>query len=180
MRFDTKNTKSNEAKNDTKMTSKTLNLSEEVEQELLELQQKGIDINTLLKEFLQKREEEIAQKKEEISREISEREMKKEQEKQAENPTRNPQINNVKIPITSPSRHTPISIKRILYAERGTKCSIKTCKKPSEQIHHIRRFSAIRSNDPRYLAPLCKEHHELAHSADIAYQEIRQKRMMIW
>lgn len=43
-----------------------LNLSPEVHQKLLELQQKGLDLNNLLLEFLQKRELEIAQKKEQI------------------------------------------------------------------------------------------------------------------
>ncbi|MDP2643170.1 MAG: hypothetical protein Q8P62_04995 [Candidatus Peregrinibacteria bacterium] len=145
MCFDTKNTKSNSDKN-------TLNLSHEVQEKLLELQEKGIDINELLKEFLQKREQEIAQKKEEISQKILEREEEK--------------------PVT---RHIPASVKRILYSEHGTKCSMKNCQKPSEQIHHTQRFSASRSHDPRYLAPLCKDHHEIAHNADITYCEIRQR-----
>jgi len=145
MCFDTKITKSNSGKN-------TLNLSQEVQEKLLELQKKGININELLKEFLQKREEEIAQKKEEISQKILEREEEK--------------------PVT---RHIPASVKRILYSEHGTKCSMKNCQKPSERIHHTQRFSALQSHDPRYLAPLCKEHHEIAHNADITYCEIRQR-----
>jgi len=188
MCFHTKITKSNSGKN-------SLNLSHEVQEKLLELQEKGININELLKEFLQKREEEIAQRKAEISQKLAQ----KEQEKQinswqdnSENSTKNPPINSpTNIPQTalpasdsakhrksaplSPSRHIPISIKRILYAEYGTKCSVKTCQKPSEQIHHTRRFSAVPSHDPRYLAPLCKAHHELMHCKDIDYIEIRKK-----
>ena len=134
------------------LPGQTLELSKEVEQKLIELKQKGIDINEILLEFLRKREQEIAQKKEELSR----------QEK----------------PVT---RHIPVVIKRIIYAEHGTKCSIKNCKKPSEQIHHTQRFAAVKSHNPRYLEPLCKEHHELEHStsdffeSDIAYREIRQR-----
>ncbi|MCK9186006.1 HNH endonuclease [Candidatus Gracilibacteria bacterium] len=165
---------------DTKsLPGQTLDLSSEVQQKLLELQEKGIDINDLLLEFLQKREEEIAQKKEEISREISEKETEKQDNKTS--------VDSRKASPASPSRHIPISIKRILYAQHGTKCSIKNCQKLSQQIHHIQRFSAVPSHDPNYLAPLCREHHELAHtidvpngysdwySADIAYREIRQR-----
>ena len=140
------------------LPGQTLELSKEVQQKLIELQQKGLDINDLLLEFLQKREQEIAQKKEEISKQIS--------EEMEEKPA---------------TRHIPILVKRILYSEHGTKCSIKTCQKLSEQIHHMQRFSAVQSHDPHYLAPLCKEHHELEHStdntyiSDIAYREIRQR-----
>jgi hypothetical protein len=151
-RFDTKNTKSNRTETDEEITknfkSLGLNLSPEVRQKLLELQQKGIDINDLLLEFLKTREQEIAQKKEEISQE----------------------------PYGKPSRHIPVSVKKILYLEHGTKCSVKNCQKPSTQIHHIRRFSAVPSHDPHYLAPLCKAHHELAHSADADYIEMRRKK----
>ncbi|MFA6305660.1 MAG: hypothetical protein WC651_02940 [Candidatus Gracilibacteria bacterium] len=149
--FDTKNTKSNYAEADEPQTkifeSTTLNLSPEVQKKLLELQQKGLDINDMLLKFLQTREQEIAQKKEEISQE----------------------------PYGKPSRHIPVSVKKILYLEHGTKCSVKNCQKPSTQIHHVRRFSAVPSHNPRYLAPLCKAHHELAHSADTDYIEIRRK-----
>ncbi|MDP2642900.1 MAG: hypothetical protein Q8P62_03605, partial [Candidatus Peregrinibacteria bacterium] len=119
---------------------------------LLELQEKGIDINELLKEFLQKREQEIAQKKEENSQKILEREEEK--------------------PVT---RHIPASVKRILNSEHGTNCSMKNCQKPSVQIHHTQRFSAVPSHDPRYLAPLCKAHHELMHCKDLDYIEIRKR-----
>ncbi|MFA6918144.1 MAG: hypothetical protein WC285_04945, partial [Candidatus Gracilibacteria bacterium] len=130
--------------------SETLHLSSEVQRKLLELQQKGIEINNLLLEFLQKREQEIAERKETVSREILKREGKK-----------------------PPTSHIPVAAKRILHEEFGKKCSVKNCKNPSTQIHHIQRFFASQSPDPRYLTPLCKEHHELAHSADLAYCEIR-------
>jgi len=132
--------------------SPTLNLSAEIQEKLIELQQKGININELLKEFLQKREEEIAQRKEEISQKISGERSEK---------------------ITT--RYIPIPIKKILQQEHGTKCSMKNCQKPSEQIHHIQRFSVAQSHDPHYLAPLCKAHHELAHSADMAYRSHKIK-----
>ncbi|MDP2643032.1 MAG: HNH endonuclease signature motif containing protein [Candidatus Peregrinibacteria bacterium] len=182
MHFDIKNTKSNQSKIVEKplanFTSKTLNLSEEVTQKLLALQQKGLDINAIILESLQNREEEIAQKKEEISQEL----VRREQEKQIKNLAKNTFVNSSgkittspKTPQTSPSRHIPISIKRIIYAEHGTKCSAPNCQKSSEQIHHVHRFSAVRSHDPLYLAPLCKAHHELMHCKDLDYVEIRKK-----
>lgn len=131
------------------LPGQTLNLSTEVQQKLIELQQKGIDINNILLEFLQNREQEIADKKEEISQKISERE----QEKPA-------------------TRHIPVSVKRILHLEYGTKCSIPNCQKQATEIHH---FSVSQSHNPNQLTPLCKEHHELAHSADLAYHEIKRR-----
>ncbi|MFA6917604.1 MAG: hypothetical protein WC285_02080 [Candidatus Gracilibacteria bacterium] len=141
------------------LPGQTLHLSPEVQQKLLELQQKGIDINTLLLEFLQKREQEIAERKEIVSQQI----LKREEEKLAKK---------------LPTSHIPVAARRILHEEFGKKCSVKNCQKPSTQIHHVQRFFASQSHDPRYLAPLCKEHHELAHSADVAYHEIKLRRKM--
>ncbi|MFA6917835.1 MAG: hypothetical protein WC285_03300 [Candidatus Gracilibacteria bacterium] len=138
------------------LPGQALHLSPEVQQKLLELQQKGIDINNLLLEFIQKREQEIAERKEIVSREI----LKREEEKLAKK---------------LPTSHIPAAAKKILHEEFGKKCSVKNCQKPSTQIHHIQRFFASQSHDPRYLAPLCKEHHELAHSADVAYCEIKNR-----
>ncbi|MFA6917679.1 MAG: HNH endonuclease signature motif containing protein [Candidatus Gracilibacteria bacterium] len=155
------------------LPEQALDLSSEVQQKLLELQQKGIDINTLLLEFLQKREQEIAERKEAVSREILKREEEKLVKKSAENPDKNFAKTPAKKAVTS---HIPVAAKKILHEEFGKKCSVKNCQKPSTQIHHIRRFFASQSHDPRYLAPLCKEHHELAHSADVAYHEIKLRR----
>ncbi len=122
-----------------------LKLSEEVQQKLLELQQKGIDVNELILEMLQKRELEIAQEKEQIS-------------------TRLPQTT---------SRYIPVQIKKNIQKEHGTKCSIKACHKASEHIHHTQRFALAHTHDPHYLAPLCKNHHIIAHSIDLKFQRKR-------
>lgn len=138
-------------------TADTLHLSKEVENKLLELQQKGININELLLEFLEKREQEITEEKEQITKEMSVNINKK------------------------PSRYIPKKVQNILKKEHGDKCSIPTCYKKSEQNHHTQRFSIIskiapeRANSPKYLAPLCKDHHQIAHSIDIKYHEVRQK-----
>jgi len=175
MCFDTKIEKSN-CENSTEnfkniFTSKTLNLNPEIQEKLLELQQKGIDINELLKEFLQKREEEIAQRKAEIAKKMAE----KNENLMTKSGMRISEANAERVVVTSPFRHIPISIKRILQQEHGMKCSIKNCQKLSEQIHHTQRFSLAQSHDPHYLAPLCREHHELAHSMDNDYIEIRKR-----
>ena len=122
-----------------------LQFSNEVCQKLLDLQQKGININELILEMLKKRELRIAQEKEQISSQLN-------------------QTN---------SRYIPVNIKNILHQEHGTKCSIKTCSKAAEDIHHTQRFSLAHVHDPHYLAPLCKQHHIIAHSIDLKFQEKR-------
>lgn len=129
----------------------TLKLSPEVHQKLLNLQQKGIDINSLLLELLQNREKEIENKKQQIAEQIAKKEKQKE-----------------------PTRYIPKPVKVILQEEYGRKCSIGNCSKQSITIHHTRRFALFASHNPYYLAPLCKEHHELAHSIDANYHKMKK------
>ena len=135
----------------------SLNLSNEVKERLAKLQAKGIDINQLLTELLDQHEEAITAEKNQISQEMSEK------------------------PIKKTSRYIPSKIKKVLSKEHGTKCSISTCEKAAKQIHHTQRFSLAKNqnsnldHDPSYLAPLCKEHHQIAHSIDIQYHEVRQR-----
>ncbi|MFA5948466.1 MAG: hypothetical protein WC806_05910, partial [Candidatus Gracilibacteria bacterium] len=137
---------------DKNLPGRDLNLSPEVREKLFELQQKGIDINNLLLEFLQKREEEIIEKKKEVREKV----LQKEQEKLA-------------------TKHVPMMVRRVIQLEYGKKCSIKNCQKQAVHIHHLQRFSVSQSHDPNFLVPLCKEHHERAHAVDLAYQKIRRK-----
>ena len=120
----------------------TLKLTDEVYVKLLELQQKGIDVNSLILEFLCKREIEIAQEKEELSAQA----------------------------VPTESRYIPVRIRDVLKKEYGEKCSIHGCFKPSTQIHHSQRFSVGRMHDPKFLVPLCAEHHAIAHCVDLKYQ----------
>ncbi len=71
------------------------------------------------------------------------------------------------------SRPVPAKTKKLNKKEFGTKCSIPTCKKPSEVIHHTQTFALSQRHDPNYLAPLCKEHHEIAHAINL---KVREKR----
>lgn len=116
-----------------------LQLDEEVQSELLELQRKGLDVNQLLKEFLHNRREKIATEKTMIAEEQQGGKF---------------------------SRYIPVKVRRILVTEHGNKCSIPTCQKPSQHLHHTQRFSLAHSHNPHYIAPLCREHHQIAHAID--------------
>ena len=122
-----------------------LHLNDEVTEKLLELQEKGIDVNEVLLEFLDRREQEISEEKESISESLA----------------------------PAKSRHIPARIKRIVRKEYGTQCSIRTCTRPAEQLHHTQTFALSHRHDPYYLAPLCKEHHVIAHAINL---KVREKR----
>ncbi|MEK9166713.1 MAG: hypothetical protein AAB836_00235 [Patescibacteria group bacterium] len=127
----------------TGMRAQTLSLNDEVRSRLVELQEKGIDVNELISAALNKREEEIAEEKAQ--------------------------------PVeTAKSRPVPAKTERLLTKEHGTKCSIPTCYKPSEVIHHTQTFALSHRHDPNYLAPLCKEHHEIAHAINLKVREKRK------
>lgn len=115
-----------------------LELSAEVKKKLIELQNKGIDVNALLTEFLEQREAKIEAEKSEIAAGLG----------------------------TAKSRYISARIKKLLIQEYGKKCSIPTCNKLAIVIHHMQRFAMSRNHDPRYLAPLCKDHHTIAHNID--------------
>ena len=123
-----------------------LKLSEEVTGKLLELQEKGLDVNGLLLEFLDHREAEIKKEKEAICETLEE----------------------------AKSRPVPARTQKVLAKEHGKKCSIQTCKKPAEELHHTQTLALSKRHDPRYLAPLCREHHVIAHSINL---RAREKRM---
>jgi hypothetical protein len=122
-----------------------LNLDEKVVGRLLELQGKGIDLNAMMMEMLDRREQEIAEEKVAIAEDLPE----------------------------TQSRHVPVRTKKVLRKEHGTKCSIASCRRPAEQLHHTQTFALSHRHDPHYLAPLCKEHHILAHSVNLKVWERR-------
>jgi hypothetical protein len=127
-------------------SSPPLDLSAEVTERLTELQQKGININDLLLEFLQKRDLEIAREKEQLGE---------------------------KAPETT-SRYVSAKTRKIIEKEHGTCCSVPGCNRPAEVIHHTQRFGLTNRHDPRYMAPLCKAHHAIAHSIDVKVCEKRR------
>jgi hypothetical protein len=119
--------------------------ADDITEELNELNSKGIDVNELLRKMLKQRREEINKAKDEIADKIE----------------------------TTQSRYIPMEIKKILQKEYGDKCSISICQKPAKTIHHSQRFSLSRNHNPKFLAPLCHEHHIIAHSIDIQYHRAR-------
>ncbi len=120
----------------------TFQLSSEVLEELNGLHEQGQDVNKILLELLKQRKGKIRQEKQRLAEEAK--------------------------PTTS--RYISAPVKAVLHEEFGQKCSMPTCKKPAEEIHHTQRFSLSHTHDPRYLAPLCKEHHQLAHLVDLSYR----------
>jgi len=124
----------------------TFELAPDVTEQLNSLHSKGIDINELLRKFLKQRKEDIEKKKEEMAKNIK----------------------------PASSRYVPTKVKEVLRQEHGTKCSIPTCNKQAEVIHHTQTFGLAHTHDPRFLSPLCHEHHVIAHSMDVKYQEIRR------
>ncbi len=118
-------------------------LDKDVTVELNQLHKKGFNVSALLRELLEKRKQNIEDVKEKMSAEID----------------------------RNSSRYIPVKIRNILKQEHGEKCSITSCKKPANTIHHTQRFSLSSNHDPKYLAPLCKEHHTIAHSIDLKFQQ---------
>lgn len=127
-------------------------LSDDVTNELNKLSAKGIDVNELLRQALKRRRVEIEKTKEEIAEAV--------RKKTAEN--------------GPSSRYIPVKIRKILQQEFGEKCSIDACRKLTVTIHHTQRFSLSQNHDPHFLAPLCRDHHVIAHSIDAKYQHARE------
>ncbi len=123
-------------------------LNMEVAQELLKLRDKGIDIDAELKLFLEQRKAEIEVQKEQIGENCQE----------------------------TDSRYVPKEVRDVLKKEYGTRCSMPGCTRPSEELHHTQRFSLAKKHDPRYMALLCREHHQIAHSRDVKIQEIKKRK----
>ena len=124
-----------------------LELSAEVQEKLKSYQEKGIDINKLLMELLEKHEQKIKDEKEKISREAK--------------PTK--------------SKYVKKEIRTVLYQEYGDKCAEPSCKKKSEEMHHSNLFALSKVHDPYYLAPFCKEHHQIAQTINVKSVQERQK-----
>lgn len=124
----------------------TLQLDKDIEAQLLELQEKGININGLLRQFLKQRKERIDQKLEEVAEQL---------------------------PQATDSRYRPVPVEEVLYEKFGIHCGEPDCKYPATEVHHEKPFAKYKTHDPRHLKPLCKAHHELAHHQDALVQKFR-------
>jgi len=63
----------------------------------------------------------------------------------------------------------PIEVRRIVLSQFGNKSFVPGCGKPAENLLHEKYFGKDQCHDPRYLKPMCKGHHELAHSDVLAH-----------
>ena len=144
-----------EPKNNSKsLSGQTLNFefSDEVIQQLNQLHAQGRDMNALMLQLLAQRRDQIQKQKAELS---------------ANAPTTN-------------SRYIPAKITKLLNDEYGEKCSIENCNGLAQNIHHTQFFSLSQKHDLKYLAPLCKIHHIIAHSVNMKFHAKRGAAMAAW
>lgn len=132
-----------------------LQLQEDVEKELLAMQEKGIDVNEMLRRFLVDRRAEI----ERVKVEIGER-LRLESEDRAV----------IGVP---GKRYVPVEVRRVVEAEYGTMCAREGCGREAEILHHEKGFAEDGCHDPHFIKPLCRVHHELAHVEDQVVQKFR-------
>jgi len=130
-------------------------LSPDLQSELISRIDKGIDINLLLLELLKKYDREMQELKEQIG---CEAEATQKEKAVIGKPT---------------SRYVPVRIKKIIQAEFGSRCAKTGCNKAAANLHHEHQFSKSYTHDPRYLRPLCKDHHELEHAEEPLFQKFR-------
>ena len=124
----------------------SVNLDEDIAKELLEMMEKGIDVNELLREFLHEKKEKHEREKERVA------------EKQKQEASDRAIIG------FPAKRYVPVEVRRVVLEEFGSRCSMPGCGKLSVNLHHEKGFAKDQCHDPRYLKPLCSGHHELAHS----------------
>ena len=79
--------------------------------------------------------------------------------------------------LDSETRHIPAARKRAAIHSTGGKCRVEGCSKPFSVIHHPERWSEVRSH--RRLAPLCDEHHQLAHNGYLDEEKWKVRRTQI-
>ncbi|MFA5829353.1 MAG: hypothetical protein WC843_02555 [Candidatus Gracilibacteria bacterium] len=154
--------------------------SPELKTKLKELDEKGLDINQILLELLQKRDEEIAMEKEQlgeaiVAKQLAEEALAKQAEDQAANAQGNIVKKSIELSAKKPSSYINVATKNLLKKEFGDKCSIPGCNNLAKPTHHTQRFGLSHNNDPRFLAPVCEQHHEIAHSIDQKYQYRRAR-----
>lgn len=132
-----------------------LKLDDDITKELADLQAKGIDVNSFLRKILNERRREIEDQKTEIG-------LQQRQELENRVATGRPA-----------ARYVPVEVRRILKVEYGSRCAISGCGAKAENLHHEKGFARDKCHDPRFIKPLCRVHHELAHAGDALVQRYR-------
>jgi len=123
-----------------------LELDEDVKKELIEMKKKGTDVNQVLRVFLRERKEKLEQEKSEVA----EKQMREREDRAI-----------IGMPA---NRYIPVEVRRVVINEFGNRCCVPGCEKVAENLHHENGFAIDQSHNPRYLKPMCKGHHELAHA----------------
>lgn len=123
-----------------------LKLSARITRQLLELQNKGIDLNDMIAGMLIRREQEISEEKAKLARHSG----------------------------PAKTRYVQVAIRKVLRQEHGNQCSSPGCNRRAETLHHTLRLALGGTHNPHFLAPLCREHHRIAHSIDLKYHEFSQ------
>jgi len=126
-----------------------LELDEDVKNELIEMKKKGINVNQILREFLRDRKKKMQQKK----FEVVENQMREREDRAV-----------IGMPA---NRYVPVEVRKIVINEFGNRCSAPGCDKLAENLHHENGFAIDQCHDPRFLKPLCRGHHELAHAGNM-------------
>lgn len=73
------------------------------------------------------------------------------------------------------SRAIPAKIKKYIHTTTNGTCCFPGCHRKSEVLHHTDRFALSKEHDPGRIRPLCKAHHDLAHSGLIANEKLPPK-----
>jgi len=133
-----------------------LRIDEDLLKELLNLQEKNIDINKLIRKMLEQRESEIARAKETVAAEMAAHGNETVGQENTEN-------------MVAPSRYIPAKIRKIINEEQGDKCAAPGCCKNAEVTHHEIPLAVAKNHDPFILRKLCKAHHEIAHMMDVKF-----------
>ena len=133
-----------------------LKLRVDVVTRLKKLQEKGIDVNELINVMLDSREQQLADTKSQVAEKIHLRERERRSQGKA------------------PSRYISTHTKQVLEQEYGTKCAHDSCTRDAADLHHTVPFALSGSNNPYYLAPLCKEHHDIAHAMNSKFVSKKQ------
>jgi len=117
---------------------KFVKLPIEVAEELERLQQMGMDVAELLRNFLKWREEALSRKEEKIEQKMV-REIK------------------------NRSRYVPVIVKKLVQEKYGDKCAVNGCTRHAENLHHVYLYAEGGDHLPRNFQRVCRGHHELAH-----------------
>lgn len=153
-------------------------LSAELQKDLIARLKKGIDINALLQELLKKHDHYIEEEKARIAKEM---EGLCGGDGPADYVKSNPaKVNKQKSAVlitpvnpAKPSRRIPARVRKIIQLQYGTKCAVPHCNKKASTLHHTARFALTKGHNPHFIAPLCAEHHSLAHLMDTKYAGMR-------